>query len=67
MLILIKLKKNDIICNDRITDKNICPVCKSKNVRKKEGNSILRRFVYMMLGLLFPMFEIKYHCYDCGK
>lgn len=56
---LIKLKK--------LTNKEVCPFCNSRNIGKKKEANILTVVVYFMLGIISPIFKKSYVCYDCEK
>ncbi len=44
-----------------------CPYCQSDNIGKKRDANSLTWFVYMILGLFFPIFKTNYICFDCKK
>ncbi|MDA3837734.1 MAG: DUF2007 domain-containing protein [Candidatus Delongbacteria bacterium] len=64
-----KERKKDIIeevKQDKNTNLNICPFCKSENVSKVKHSSQLIYVIYLLLGLFLPIFRKYYRCYDCG-
>ena len=56
-----------IVYVDKSHDDTYCPFCKSDNIAKKRGIKILTAIIYFLLGIMIPIFKIKYLCYDCGK
>lgn len=52
---------------DKSFDKTYCPFCKSDNIGKNKGVNILTVIVYFILGVIIPIFKLKYRCYDCEK
>ncbi len=60
-------KKTELIIEDELTDKRLCPYCKSKNIGKKRDPDILMVVVYFLLGVIFPIFKRTFMCYDCHR
>jgi len=46
---------------------NHCPFCQSENIGKKRQTRLVAVIVWLILGLLFPIFKSHQVCYDCGK
>ncbi len=59
--------KTEVVRIVQAADKNICPYCKSENIgRNKKVNSLIIP-LYLLLGLVFPIYQLSYKCFDCYK
>ncbi len=52
---------------DKDPDKSKCPFCQSDNIGKKKNMNIWTVWIYLLLGVFFPLFKSTYICYDCEK
>lgn len=57
----------EIILKNSNTNTKICPFCSSENIGKKKNLNALTFFVYLILGVFFPIFRSSYKCFDCEK
>lgn len=59
--------KVEMVPKDGFMHKKECPFCASTNIAKKRDPNLLAVIVFMLLGILFPIFKSGYQCFDCGK
>jgi hypothetical protein len=52
---------------DKSHDDTFCPFCKSDNIAKNKGINLFTVIFYFLIGVMIPIFKIKYKCYDCEK
>jgi len=57
----------EVVIDNNITDKTICPFCGSKNTSKKKEQNTITDIVYAVLGVFSPLFKNTTVCSDCGK
>ncbi|WP_053188103.1 putative signal transducing protein [Sunxiuqinia dokdonensis] len=48
-------------------DKKYCPFCQSDNIKINKEPNIVVIILYVILGVIFPIFRLSYKCFDCGK
>lgn len=62
-----KEKEQEVVTIKKTENKNKCPFCESENTGKNKGLNIFSVGLYLIVGVLFPFFKVKHHCFDCGK
>ena len=60
-------KKTELIIEDELTDKRICPFCKSKNIGIRKNTDTFTTFIYSILARFSPIFKRTFVCLDCKK
>jgi hypothetical protein len=59
--------KIEVVRIDNLTDRTICPFCKSENIRRNKKINRLILPLYLILGIIFPIYKLSYKCFDCWK
>ena len=48
-------------------DRKHCPFCQSDNINISKEPNVVVIILYLILGVIFPIFKSSYKCFDCGK
>jgi len=59
-------KIETVYCNGT-TNKKQCPFCHSENIGKKKIPDVIMLIIYLILGVIFPIFRRTDMCFNCGK
>jgi hypothetical protein len=59
--------KIELVEKDSLFNKKTCPFCNSENIGRNKKINILIVPVYLILGVIFPIYKLSYKCFDCWK
>lgn len=60
-------RKVEIIWLDQKVNKKECPFCRSENIGKKKQSDVIMLVIFLILGMIFPVFRRTNYCFDCNK
>jgi Putative prokaryotic signal transducing protein len=62
-----KASKIETVYCSGTTNKKQCPFCHSENIGKKKIPDVIMLIIYLILGVIFPIFRRTDMCFNCGK
>ena len=63
----IKREKPKIVRYSNPAERNICPYCQSDHIGKGHQTSLWTALVTFTIGVIFPIPNTVYKCYECDK